>query len=102
MCVALSQLNRNTPRERQSPPSIDGLFGSSRFGFDADQVLALDYSKRERDPARRTEKTRLLPLKNRHGPSLVGDSAVSMEFDLATFRVRDLTPEQTNQTTLEG
>jgi hypothetical protein len=25
-----------------------------------------------------------------------------MEFDFATFRVRDLTPEQTIQTTLEG
>ena len=90
VCVVLSQLNRSATRERLSPPTIDGLFGSSRFGFDADQVLALDYSKRERDPIRRTERTRLLLLKNRHGPALVGESAISVEFDFANFQISEV------------
>ena len=89
VCVVLSQLNRSATRERQSPPTIDGLFGSSRFGFDADQVLALDYSKRDRDPLRRAERTRLLLLKNRHGPALTGESAVDSTLDFATFRVTE-------------
>jgi hypothetical protein len=83
------------------PPTIEGLFGSSRFGFDADLVLALDYSQRQRDSAARTEQTRLLVLKNRHGPEAHGENGIPIELDFSSFRVRDLTPENAVQGTLE-
>lgn len=68
--VALSQLNRASTRERKVSPTVDGLFGSSRFGFDADQVLALDFSRTEDEEVARQEKTWLTMLKNRHGPAV--------------------------------
>lgn len=68
--VALSQLNRSATRERKQTPTVDGLFGSSRFAFDADQVLSLDYSRREEVAGARKERTWIKMLKNRHGPSV--------------------------------
>ena len=100
--LAISQLNRATTNERDRPPTIEGLFGSSRFGFDADLVLALDYSQRDRDAKARTERTRLLVLKNRHGPEAHGEHGIPIELDFRTFRVRDLTPEVSTQTLLES
>ena len=88
--VALSQMNRATTRERNVPPTIEGLFGSSRFGFDANQVLALDYSKRTRDPIRRREKTRLLLMKNRHGPN----GPIPIEIDFASFRISEIEKDE--------
>lgn len=68
--VALSQMNRSSTRERDRSPTVDGLFGSSRFGFDADQVAVLDYSQRETDDVERVTRTWLAMVKNRHGPSV--------------------------------
>lgn len=81
VCLALSQLNR---RDR-SEISLDALFGSSRFGFDADLVLGLSYS-RDRNAITRTAATELKVLKNRHGPA----PDIPVEFDYRTFRVREI------------
>lgn len=88
--VALSQLNRAATRERKAPPTIDGLFGSARFGFDADQVLALDYSTLERDAERRLENTQILLLKNRHGPQVT----IPIQFNYGTLQARELLPHE--------
>lgn len=82
--LALSQLNR--ARERGAPPTIENLFGSSRFGFDSDLVLALDYTKSDRDPIRRTTRLVLRTLKTRHGPAVV----IPVEFSTATLRFTEV------------
>jgi hypothetical protein len=56
-------------------------------------VLALDYSKRDRDELRRTENTRLLLLKNRHGPVLT----VPVVLDYGTLGVRELMPHEASR-----
>jgi replicative DNA helicase len=84
VCLALSQLNR---RERQGEIGLDSLFGSSRFGFDADLVLGLSYET-DRDPIRRAGRTKLLVLKNRHGPA----PEIPVEVDYASFRIREIEP----------
>lgn len=90
VCIALSQLNRTTTRDRGVGPTVDGLFGSSRFGFDADQVLALDFSRRENDPVTRTERTWLKLLKNRHGPQV----DIPVQLDKSTLRFREALPHE--------
>lgn len=87
--VAISQMNRATTRERKAPPTLDGLFGSSRLGQDADQVVALDYSSLRVQPMERRWTSKLLVLKNRHGPQ----GAIPIEFSSATFRMSEVTAE---------
>lgn len=84
--VVLSQLNRVTTRERNTAPTVDGLFGSAMFGFDADQVLVLNYAKSERLPMERLENTELLILKNRHGPQL----AIPVQLNTGTLRFTEI------------
>lgn len=81
VCLALSQLNR---RERAGDVGLDSLFGSSRFAFDADLVLGLS-SDFHKDDIQRRARTKLIVLKNRHGPT----PHIPVEFDYATFRVRE-------------
>lgn len=88
--VALSQLNRSSTADRSRKPTIDGLYGSSRFGFDADQVLVLDYSRRDREDRHRTERTWLNLVKNRHGPA----TEIPVEFDYSTLQVREARPHE--------
>lgn len=88
VCIALSQLNRSSTAG-DSRPSVDGLFGSSRFGFDADQVLILD-TRREVNEIKRTERRKLLLAKNRHGPTL----ELPLEFDKSCLRWRELLPDE--------
>lgn len=88
--VALSQLNRSSTADRNRKPTVDGLYGSSRFGFDADQVLVLDYSRRERTDRRREERTWLNLVKNRHGPTC----EIPVEFDYSTLQIREALPNE--------
>lgn len=82
--IALSQLNR--ARERNQPPAIEHLFGSSRFGFDSDLVLVLDYTNAERYPIQRRTRLHLRTLKARHGPSI----AIPIELSTTTLRFKEI------------
>jgi len=88
--VALSQMNRTSTRERDRRPTVDGLFGSSRFGFDADQVLMLDHSRREKDEPNRVERTYLEMVKNRHGPAI----SIPVELDKRNLQIREALPDE--------
>lgn len=84
VCLALSQLNRN----RGDEISLDSIFSSSRFAFDADLVLGLSFH-RELDNIRRRATTELLVLKSRHGPA----PRIPVEIDYSTFRIRERNDE---------
>lgn len=88
--VALSQMNRSSTRERSRKPTVDSLFGSSRFGFDADQVAALDYSRREVDDLHRVERTWLNVVKNRHGPSV----EIPVALEKRNLRIEEARPDE--------
>lgn len=83
--VALSQMNRSGTRDRDRSPTIESLFGSSRLGFDADQVAMLDHSRRESDQIRRVERTWLNLAKNRHGPSV----EIPVALEKRTLQIRE-------------
>lgn len=86
--VALSQMNRSAPRDES--PSLGSLFGSSRLEFDADQILALDHSRREVDEVSRIERTWLTMIKNRHGPQI----EVPVALDKRNLRIREAMPDE--------
>lgn len=88
--LVLSQLNRMTTADRQSPPTVDGLFGSSRLGFDADQVVILDHSRRKRLEAKRLESTFLRIAKNRHGPQ----GNIPVVFEKRSLAWREMQPHE--------
>lgn len=82
--VALSQLNREATRDRGMRATVDGLFGSSRFGHDADQVAILDHTRRATDDVERVTRTWVNLAKNRHGPNT--EIPVALEKDTLRFR----------------
>lgn len=86
--VGLSQLNRSVSSERDTKPIVQGLMASSSVENDADQVVLLDHSRRERDDRR--ERTWLLLAKNRHGAS----SEIPILWDYKTLRVREALPDE--------
>lgn len=91
--VALSQLNRSSTADRGRKPTVDGLFGSSRFGFDADQVAVLDYSRREKDEVHRIERTWINLVKNRHGPAV----EIPVALEKKNLRIREAKPHEESE-----
>lgn len=83
--MAASQLNRDATRDRGMRATVDGLFGSSRFGHDADQVAILDHTRRQTDDVERVTRTWVNLVKNRHGPNT--EIPVALEKD--TLRIRE-------------
>ena len=65
--VALSQFHSQARRDKQTPPTMDSLYGGVDLGNDADLMLLLDHSRyhRESDDLARTW---LIHAKNREGP----------------------------------
>lgn len=90
--LALSQFNRSTTADRDAPPSMHGLAGSSAIENDADQVLLIDHTTRKEHPG--VKAFSIILDKNRHGPS----TTIPVELNTNTLRiteasasVRDLT-----------
>lgn len=91
--LVLSQLNRATTADRTAPPTVDGLFGSSRLGFDADQVLILDHTRRKRQESERLEATFLRIAKNRHGPQ----GEIPVVFEKRSLTWREMQPHEEDE-----
>ncbi len=89
LTVGLSQLNRETSKNRTGAPFVEGLIGSSSLENDADQVLLLDHS-RYAPGIDRTARTYALLAKNRHG----GGGQIPIEWDYKTLRVREALPDE--------
>ncbi len=64
--VGLSQFNRATSFNKDTPPTVHGLTGSSALENDSDQVVLLDHTANMRSGS--TMDTNILVAKNRHGP----------------------------------
>lgn len=84
--VGLSQFNRETSNNRESPPTPQGLMGGSPLENDSDQVLLLDHSQVTRDKLMDTSRTALLLAKNRHG----GATEIPVEWNYRTLTLREL------------
>jgi replicative DNA helicase len=67
--VVLSQLNRENSKKKDTPPRKEALQGGSPWENNANQVVLLNHTVRERTPDFLQEKTELIGDKNRHGPS---------------------------------
>lgn len=80
--VGLSQYNRETSKDRENPPTPQGLHGGSALENDSDQVLLLDHTEYKREPSGAT--TRLMLAKNRHGPQMI----LGVRFNYTTLAVR--------------
>jgi len=52
LTVGISQLNRETTKDRKASPLVEGMIGTSSLENDADMVLLLDHSKYEKDTQR--------------------------------------------------
>lgn len=88
--LVVSQANRRSTRDREQTPTVDSLFGSSRLGQDADQVLILDWTRQEGRPADRSLRTWALVAKNNHGPEV----DIPVELDKSTLRFREARPDE--------
>lgn len=86
--VALSQFNRETSKNREVPPTPQGLMGGSAIENDSDQVILLDHSTREKTDD--GVLTRLLVAKNRHG----GMDAIDVKWDYRVLRIREVQTPQ--------
>lgn len=71
--VGLSQYNRETSKDRDNPPTPQGLHGGSALENDSHQVLLLDHTKFERNALTNSATTRLILAKNRHGQQVMID-----------------------------
>ena len=89
LTVGLSQLNRETSKNRTGTPFVEGLIGSSSLENDADQVLLLDHSRYARG-VDRSARTYALLAKNRHG----GQGEIPIHWDYKTLRVREALPDE--------
>lgn len=88
--LVVSQANRASTRDRKRTPTVDSLFGSSRLGQDADQVVILDWTRQENLPADRKLRTWALVVKNNHGPEV----EIPVELDKSTLRFREAKPDE--------
>lgn len=79
--LALSQLNRSTTADRDAPPTMHGLAGSSAIENDADQVLLIDHTTRKEHLG--VKAFSVLLDKNRHGPS----ATIPVEMNTNTLRI---------------
>lgn len=86
--IGLSQLNRETSKDYENPPTPQGLMGGSPLENDSDQVLLIDHTNYERNTMTNTAKQKFILGKNRHGPA--GPIDCLWEYD--TLRVREIAP----------
>lgn len=80
--VALSQFNRETSKDAEHPPTVNGLMGGSPLENDSDQVLLFDHTSYQRAEDGSTAQTKLLLAKNRHGPP----KEIPFQWDYGTLR----------------
>ncbi|MCH7563338.1 MAG: hypothetical protein IH968_05880 [Gemmatimonadetes bacterium] len=91
--VALTQFNRETSKNYQESPTIQGLYGGQSLEADADQVLMIDHSRYERVKDKGRDigaRTFIILGKNRHGG--IGDIPVWMDY--RSLRVREALPDE--------
>ena len=81
--ICLSQFNRGTSSNYETPPRSQGLFGGMILEASADMCLLLDHSRYRRTD--NTAQTFLLCTKNRHGPTC----EIPVEWDYRTLRIRE-------------
>jgi replicative DNA helicase len=68
LSVVISQFNRET-KTAEKPPTRFGLQGGSAWENNANQIILLNHTLRQRTPDNRYEYTELIGDKNRHGPA---------------------------------
>ena len=90
--VALSQFNRATSFNKDAPPAVESLTGSSSLENDSDQVVLLDHSANKRLGTKM--ETNVLVAKNRHGPV----PSIPVVWDYTTLEVKQRTPDATMRT----
>lgn len=66
--VGVSQYNRETSKDRENPPTPQGLMGGSALENDSAQVLLLDHTTYAREESTQSARATLTLAKNRHGP----------------------------------
>lgn len=84
--IGLSQLNRETSKDYENPPTPQGLMGGSPLENDSDQVMLIDHTNYTRDKTTNTAKQQFILGKNRHGP--VGQ--IECEWNYDTLRIREV------------
>lgn len=84
--VGLSQFNRETSKDRERPPSPQGLYGGSALENDSHQVLLLNHTSFQRDEMLSNARTELMLAKNRHG----GQMNIPILIDFRTLRVSEI------------
>lgn len=95
--IGLSQLNRETSKDYENPPTPQGLMGGSPLENDSDQVMLIDHSKSSyvRNALTNTARQRFILGKNRHGPS----GPIDCEWDYNNLRIREVPPVFNGPTT---
>lgn len=87
--LGLSQFNRSTTQNKDgAKPSIYGLMGGSSLENDADQIILLDHTTRQKTPEGVTYDALL--EKNRHGETGV---TIPLVMDTRTLRLRERSAE---------
>lgn len=86
--IGLSQFNRETSKDRENPPTPQGLMGGSPLENDSDQVLLIDHTNYERSTMSNTAKQKFILGKNRHGPA----GPIDCIWDYSTLRIREQVP----------
>lgn len=86
--IGLSQYNRETSKDRENPPTPQGLMGGSPLENDSDQVMLIDHTTYERSPLLNTARQKFILGKNRHGPA----GTIDCVWDYNTLRLREEAP----------
>ena len=84
--ICLSQFNRTTSSNYDSPPRSQGLFGGQTIEASSDLCLLLDHSRAKRE-GNHTGLTWLLIGKNRHGPTIT--DGIPIMFDYRTLKISE-------------
>ncbi len=91
--VGLSQFNRETSKNYQESPTVQGLHGGMPLESDSDQVLMFDHSRYQRSPDGKGAMTYLILGKNRHGPT--GSLPIWMSYQ--TLQIRQADPDELHE-----
>jgi replicative DNA helicase len=86
--IGLSQLNRETSKNYNDPPTPQSLFGGSPIENDSDQVMLIDHSSYSRNGITNTARQTLLLGKNRHGPC----GPIECEWNYDNLRIAQVEP----------
>ncbi len=83
--IGLSQFNRETSKDYENPPTVQGLMGGSPLENDSDQVLMIDHSRYEKNEYSNSATQHLILGKNRHGSS----EEFVARWDYTTLRIAE-------------